>query len=690
LTNGAATRFAQPKAIGNNRPRPPAIYSGALTGNFGDSGWNAQPYGFGATAGPTPNYSDAQLGFSIGGPVKLPFTRLWVQQVRASFQHNLQHNTTTRLALVPTDAQRLGDLSSFAGVIRDPQTGLPFPGNVIPAERIAPEATALLALYPLPTGPLSTGANFQRTLLNSSDSDRVQVDASHNLGRRMQLSASLVYSRSASDAASLFDFVDNTRQNGLNVTAGVVRRQTTRLNLQATYQFARSNSTVTPFFANRLDVSGAAGISGGAVDPRNWGPPTLAFPDVVELSDGRYQRGTRQSHTIGGQAQWRHGLHNISFGGDARLNTIDSFAQPDPRGTLNFTGAATGNAFADFLLGFPATSSIGFLNTSTRIRGHVVDAFFDDDMRVLPELTIDLGVRWEYESPYREQDAHLANLDVAPGFTAASIVTGEHPIGDLTGTTHPASLVHPDPLGIEPRVSLAWRPVLTSSLVIKAGYGMYRNLGVYQSIGGTARAAAAVPAQLQCAEHAGHAADAGESVPAIDPQYDDVRGRSELPRGDAPLVAGDGATRLPRLDDRRPGLSRRPWDAAAAGVSAEHVRAWRDQCVRDLSVRVHVSDVGRLVQQARHATHRAPPAVRRFHGDGDLYAGQGHGQRGDVQQYERRARIARRRAELARPRGRARAIVVRSAASPRGRSAIHDRRRHSRRHARRRLLGLAL
>ena len=103
------------------------------------------------------------------------------------------------------------------------------------------------------------------------------------------------------------------------------------------YQFTSSKTVTTPFFAGRLDVSGEAGIIGNAQDPDNWGPPAIAFPDIVDLRDGTHQRSSRQSHVVGGQVQWRKGRHNVTLGADARFNRLELLTQPNPRGTVTFT-----------------------------------------------------------------------------------------------------------------------------------------------------------------------------------------------------------------------------------------------------------------------------------------------------------------------------------------------------------------
>src|SRR6202030_3780597 len=99
-----------------------------------------------------------------------------------------------------------------------------------------------------------------------------------------------------------------------------------------------------------------------------------------------------------------------------------------------------------------------------------------------PTFTAQVGARWEYEAPPTERDGRLANLDIAPGFEAISPVVAGNPVGSLTGQRYPDSLLRPDRRGIEPRLGIAWRPIPGSSLVIRGGYGIYRNAAVYQSI----------------------------------------------------------------------------------------------------------------------------------------------------------------------------------------------------------------
>jgi hypothetical protein len=161
---------------------------------------------------------------------------------------------------------------------------------------------------------------------------------------------------------------------------------------------------------------------------------------------------------------------------------IDILSQQDPRGSFTFTGATTGLDFADFLLGTPSAASIAYGNADKYFRGWAMSGYINDDWRVGPALTVTAGARWDYEGPFTERYDRLVNLDIAPDFTAVRPVLASDPDGALTGATYPESLMRPDKLGIQPRVAIAWRPIAGSSLVVRAGYGIYRNSNVYQSI----------------------------------------------------------------------------------------------------------------------------------------------------------------------------------------------------------------
>ena len=177
--------------MGNNRPRQGALYTGGITAMLGYSAWNARPYSFTGSSSPVPSYSDVNIGVMIGGPLKIPWLVQYGPQTTLSYQHGVSPHATAQSALMPTAAERSGDFSQWPGVLRDPRTGLPFPGNVIPPALITDQARALLLLYPPAGGDVDRGANFQTPILSESTQEAVQLRLSSSLTGRLSLSGSV-------------------------------------------------------------------------------------------------------------------------------------------------------------------------------------------------------------------------------------------------------------------------------------------------------------------------------------------------------------------------------------------------------------------------------------------------------------------------------------------------------------------
>ena len=490
VNNGAASPFAQLAAFGNNRRGLRSLYNGGLGVILGHSAFDARSFSFDNNHHTAkPDYSDIQFAGTFGGPLRIPGVVTNGPNLFALYQRTSDHTASTQPALMPTALERSGDFSQTRDAlgrtveIRDPLTGAPFPGGVVPADRISPQSAALLGYYPLPNLDASGRYNFQRPVVASTRQDSVQARLTQPGFGRNQLFGSFAYQRTMTNTTSVFGFTDATEVSGLDTAINWSRRFSQLVTLRLRYQFNRLASQATPFFAHRTNVSGDAQISGNNQEPVNWGPPTLTFSSGVEsLVDAQYAFSRSQTHAANVETLWGHGRHNTLFGGDLRWQRLSVRAQQDARGAFTFTGAATGSDLADFLLGIPHASSIAFGNADKYLLAPSYDAYVTDDWRFGPGLTLSLGVRWEYEAPITERFGRLVNLDVAPGFTAVRPVVASNPVGPLTGRNYPASLIVPDKRGVQPRVGLAWRPIAGSSLVIRAGYGIYRNTSVYQSI----------------------------------------------------------------------------------------------------------------------------------------------------------------------------------------------------------------
>jgi outer membrane receptor protein involved in Fe transport len=121
---------------------------------------------------------------------------------------------------------------------------------------------------------------------------------------------------------------------------------------------------------------------------------------------------------------------------------------------------------------------VQFGTDTYNFRANSYDFFVQDDWRIGANLTLLLGLRYEYQGPFTEADNHIANLDVAPGFTASAPVEPGQ-TGPFNGV-FPASLVRPDRNNYAPRVGIAWKPLKLT--VVRAGYGINYNLAQYSTV----------------------------------------------------------------------------------------------------------------------------------------------------------------------------------------------------------------
>jgi trimeric autotransporter adhesin len=486
VNNGAASPFAQMAAFGNNR-RGFKIYNGSINTILENSAFNARSFSLTGQDTAKPGYNRAQLSFNFGGPLKIPFLIRNNANFFLSYQRSQNRNASIFTSRMPTEKERSGDLSEIRDplgrpvTVLDPGTGNPFSGNVIPQERISPQARSLLNLYPLPNFENGGRYNYQTTIVSAAHQDNIQGTVNSWRGSN-QISGNFNYQNGRSDSPNVFAFLDKTRTSSLNLTASFSRRFDQHTSMRLGYQFARSTTRTTPYFAGRLNISAIAGISGNNQEPGNWGPPNLSFANYERLTDAKASFDREQTSSLSPAIQVNRGSHNVSIGMEYRRLQQNLFSQQDASGTFAFTGAAAGYDFADFLLGIPDTVSIAFGNPDKYFRASNYAIYMNDDFRIRSGFTLNWGIRWEYESPMREQYGRLVNIDIAPGFKAVSPVTATIPEGRLTGRKYPDSLVNPDKRGVQPRIGFAWRPNAASSWVVKGGYGIYRDTSVYRSI----------------------------------------------------------------------------------------------------------------------------------------------------------------------------------------------------------------
>lgn len=492
---------------GNDRVQGSTAYT------FGGSALDAAPYPLRGLQ-TMPDYARQQFGGSVGGPLRIPGVYDGARSTYfVNYNGGRSDNFVDQYATVPTAAMRAGDFSGLSSPL-DPLTGQPFSNGVIPADRVDPAARALLGYIPLPNLSGSS-QNFRRTTTSATTSDGISVRLTHTFGAAAQrgqggrggfgggggrggrgggrgnavaLNAQVQYQRSRSDAVNVFPLLGGGSEASsvsTPVQINVLRGRTIH-NVRVTATHSRSTSRTQ--FSSVLDAAGAAGITGISRDPFDWGLPSLSFAGLSGLRDLAPSR--RADTRLGADYTFTRPLqrHTLRLGGGFRHDTSDGRTVSDARGAFVFTGLYTsggavvprgsGLDFADFLLGMPQQASVGFGPGDVTLRGLGFNLFAQDDWRARPNLTFNLGVRYEVQRPFTEANGHMANLDVAPGFSAAApVVSGAS--GLYTGG-FPDALLNADVNNVAPRVGLAWR--VNARTIVRTGYGISFNNGSYAAI----------------------------------------------------------------------------------------------------------------------------------------------------------------------------------------------------------------
>lgn len=520
-------------AIGGRGGRGQSPYQGSANYTFGGSALDAttvQPHnGDLQYAAPLP-FARNNFGGTIGGPLVIPGLYKDTNR-RTNFQVNYTggHNTSyqDQSLSVPTDAMRNGDFSGSTIQLINPRTGLAFTNNQIPKDQMDASALALLNVIPV-ANQSGLVDNFRTTATTLTTSNAVSFRLTQNLtpnlpqrgrgaggagggggrgggggggggfgrggpggrgrGLTMNLNVQLQYRESAGEQFNVVPALSGTTKNTsftLPVSFTVAKGRT---NNTFTVNVAHTNNTSTNQFSNVTNVGQLAGISyPSAQDPLNWGAPNLTFSNFNIRQGAANQRlDTRitTSYVLSKPIK----KHQLRFGADFRHDASSAETNANARGAYTFTGLyssngaqisrTTGADFADFLLGMPqqATLQVGGL---TELREKSFDVYLEDNWQKNNHTTFNLGIRWEVTMPYAEATGKMANLDVTPDFTAASVVLpGE--TGKQSGILFPDALVNTQWRNIGPRVGMAHR--LAKGTILNTSYSITYNTSSYASI----------------------------------------------------------------------------------------------------------------------------------------------------------------------------------------------------------------
>jgi trimeric autotransporter adhesin len=487
-----------------------------------------------------PSYSTNRFGVSFTGSPSIPGLVKANSKQFVFLNVTGQRNTTpTNLyGTVPTEKQRGGDFSGLSQTVNgvtmpvtlyDPSTGKPFENNKVP---VSAQAAALLQYYPAPNIAATgrQGYNYQTITTAGNNAGTAALRYVRNFGQsgggflgggrrqaanapktlRQNINFNGSYSHTAADNRNIFlPLGGKTETNGYGVTAGYTIGYG-RLTNNASINWNRSHSTLTNYFTNVSDPLVGTGINVpkpviGSDPGIYYGLPSVSISNFTGLTQALPSDAINQTISFSDFVSYSRKKHNMRFGFDIRRVHADSIGGTNVVGAFTFTGYATQNpatvsactpsstvscpilpasgyGFADFLLGRPQQSTIQAAQEKTYLRANVFDWYAQDDWRMLPNLTLNFGLRYEYFSPYVEKDNRLVNLDHNSDFTQVLPVCPVAVAGACAAGS-PRSLVNPDRNMYSPRVGFAYRPKqkIFKQTVIRGGYGINFNTGQYSS-----------------------------------------------------------------------------------------------------------------------------------------------------------------------------------------------------------------
>jgi hypothetical protein len=472
---------------------------------------------------PISPYKQNQFGATFGGPIIKNRTFFFVD-----YEGLRIRQAQTLTSSVPTSAMRSGDFSAqidytkptgtdclghttYAGEIFNTRAtgagglcGQAFqydasgkPLNVIPAGMLDPLALAVTQLYPLPNAN-GLGFNFVSNPVRSENRNNFDVRVDQSFSDRDYAFFRFSYEDQPSvlpgpffatngDGGGFFSGVEDNAYRSVAISWTHLFRPNLTNEFRLGYN--RVNSQRLQVNANKTSaelLGNAGGFPGIPNVSQNGGLPQLTFSDVSTIGSPTFlpSHEIQNSYSLLDNLTWVRGKHSWKFGTEIRTEEFTIFQPAAPRGTLNFGSIFTdnpaalgsgGSGFASFLAGL---SNAGSINNLHNIDYHrPVFAFYaQDDWKVTPKLTLNLGLRYELFTTIKERHNQQGTLDLATG----SLIVPKGLNVQLTPTiasfiplraTGTPGLIKPDLNNFAPRFGLAYK--VTEKLVVRSGYGIF-------------------------------------------------------------------------------------------------------------------------------------------------------------------------------------------------------------------------
>jgi hypothetical protein len=442
--------------------------SGALWEFNRDDALQARNY-FAPQNQPKPVLTQNQYGGSLGGPIR--------RNVLFGFGYYEGYRNDsgiTNNVVVLSEPQRAGDFSALSTSIRDPLTGQPFPGNIIPATRIAPASAQLLRDFvPLPNSP------GNRYIVSPTIKDR-----------RNQFGLRFDYNFAGNKTLLGRYMRSDTERLTPRIIAAVDQRALATLqDGMVSYNHVISSNLINQarFSINRIDANPA--VTSG-LSPRSYGinldntnPLAAGLPSFLvqgffgggtaALGDPQQPFVERVNHVwqVANDLTWIRGPHALKFGVDVRREAMFIAFINRPNGDLTFSGGITGNAAADFLLGYAAQVRATTTQAIQEGYGWLFAGYAQDEFRISSRLTLNLGLRYELPTPFIDVNDAITGFHTGvqstryPNAPAGLVYPGDAGV--------PRGIVPTDKNNFAPRVAVAWDPRGNGRTSVRSAFGVF-------------------------------------------------------------------------------------------------------------------------------------------------------------------------------------------------------------------------
>jgi outer membrane receptor protein involved in Fe transport len=425
---------------------------------------------FAPAPSPKPELDRHQFGGVVGGPLRRnqTFFMFSYEGVRETRESVAQTN-------VLTEAMRRGDFSEVTGtVIRDPMTGQPFPGNIIPANRLDPLAVDMVNQYqPLPN---QTGANNFRGLTRNEDTQNQFITRlDHVIGPRQKIFGHYLYQNRDNPSIPINpDFPAPRLFNNHSAAVQHVTTWSATVLNEIRFGYMRGDlNRLSPRRTTGFSVEEDLGIHGMLVGGPNGRPPNeneIGFPTInIQGFNGFGDNVGGEGVDVSQTYQFVDNLtlilgrHALKMGGDVRRMMGDATSTNAPFGALDFTRDITGHAAAAFIMGFPRTARTPEGIPIGGIRQWRYGFYLQDDWRMTPRLTVNLGLRYDYNRPPKDENgvSRTLRFDLDPRGPVLWPEPGEV-VDQLYFNRH---------RHWAPRLGLAYQ--ISNNLVVRGGYGVF-------------------------------------------------------------------------------------------------------------------------------------------------------------------------------------------------------------------------